>query len=419
MRLGYLDCGSGASGDMLLGALVGAGWPEAALHGVVADLGVPVRLSVTPGERRGVPALRVEVIEDDPAHERLYPELAATVDGCRVAAPIRRRAAGVLRRLAEVESQVHGVPVEHVHLHELGGLDTLVDVVGVLAGVEALKLHRIVASPVTIGRGWVRIRHGVVPVPAPATQALLEGMPVSGGEIEGEWLTPTGAALLQEIVSAWGPLPLMRVERIGTGAGRDDPERANVLRLFVGEALQTPEGRAGANGDGADPFGGGARTERLVMLETSIDDMNPQLYPHVTARLFQAGALDVAAVPAVMKKGRPGHVLRVLVSPDRARELTGILLAETTTLGVRAYEVARLAASRRTVDVETEYGTIPVKIAEDGADVLNAAPEFEACRAIAERLGVPLKHVIAAAERAAAPLAAEPSPKRPGRARST
>jgi len=422
MRLGYLDCGSGASGDMLLGALVGAGWPEAALRQVVADLGVPVRLSVAPGARRGVPALRVEVIEENPADERLYPQLAAILDGCRVAAPVRARAAGVLRRLAEVESQVHGVPVERVHLHELGGLDTLVDVVGVLAGVEALGLDRIVASPVTIGRGWVRIRHGVVPVPAPATQALLEGMPVSAGEIEGEWLTPTGAALLREIVSAWGPLPLMRVERIGAGAGRDDPERANVLRLFVGEAQEIRDvpgagGRAGVIGDGAGVFGDAARTERLVMLETSIDDMNPQLYPHVTARLMEAGALDVAAVPAVMKKGRPGHVLRVLVSPDRARELTGVLLAETTTLGVRAYEVARLAVSRRTVDVDTEYGTIPVKIAADGAAVLNVAPEFEACRAIAERRGVPLKHVIAAAQRAAAPLTAAPSSKPVGRAR--
>jgi len=401
---------------MLLGALVGAGWPEAALRQVVADLGVPVRLTVTPGVRRGVPALRVEVIEENPADERLYPQLAAILDGCRVAAPVRARAAGVLRRLAEVESQVHGVPVERVHLHELGGLDTLVDVVGALAGVEALGLDRVVASPVTIGRGWVRIRHGVVSVPAPATQALLEGMPVSAGEIEGEWLTPTGAALLQEIVSAWGPLPLMRVERIGAGAGRDDPERANVLRLFVGEAMAAQEVR-GAEGH-AGPFGDAARTERLVMLETSIDDMNPQLYPYVTARLMEAGALDVAAVPAVMKKGRPGHVLRVLVSPDRARELTGVLLAETTTLGVRAYEVARLAVSRRTVDVDTEYGTIPVKIAADGAAVLNVAPEFEACRAIAERRGVPLKHVLAAAQRAAASLAAAPSSKRLGRARS-
>jgi pyridinium-3,5-bisthiocarboxylic acid mononucleotide nickel chelatase len=400
---------------MLLGALVGAGWPEASLRQVVADLGVPVRLSVTPGARRGVPALRVEVIEENPADERLYPQLAAILDGCRVAAPVRARAAGVLRRLAQVESQVHGVPVEQVHLHELGGLDTLVDVVGVLAGVEALGLDRVVASPVTIGRGWVRIRHGVVPVPAPATQALLEGMPVSAGEIEGEWLTPTGAALLQEIVSAWGPLPLMRVERVGAGAGRDDPERANVLRLFVGEAPAAREVR-GAEGH-AGPFGDAARTERLVMLETSIDDMNPQLYPHVTARLMEAGALDVAAVPAVMKKGRPGQVLRVLASPDRARELTGVLLAETTTLGVRAYEVARLAVSRRTVDVDTEYGTIPVKIAADGAAVLNVAPEFEACRAIAERRGVPLKHVLAAAQRAAASLTAAPSSKPVGRAR--
>ena len=394
MRVGYLDCPSGASGDMLLGAFIGAGWSEAALRRVVADLGVPVRLAITRAERRGVPALRVEVTEDDPAHERLYPELVAIVDRSRVAAPVRRRATRVLDRLAEVESDVHRVPVERVHLHELGGLDTLVDVVGVLAGVEALGLDRIAASPICIGRGWVRIRHGLVPVPAPATQALIEGMPVYAGDAEGEWLTPTGAALLKEIVAEWGPLPPMRVGRIGTGAGRDDPERANVLRLFVGDPHKAPV-------PGAAPFGGQARTERLVLLETSIDDMNPQLYPYVTTRLMEAGALEVATVPAVMKKGRPGHVLRVLASRDRAQELTGVLLAETTTLGVRAYEVSRFAATRRTLDVETEYGKIPVKVAVDGDTVLNVAPEFEACRAAAEFRGVPVKQVIAAAQRAA------------------
>jgi pyridinium-3,5-bisthiocarboxylic acid mononucleotide nickel chelatase len=405
MRLGYLDCPSGASGDMLLGALVGAGWPEAALRQVVEDLAVPVRLMVTRAARRGVPALRVEVTEDDPAHERLYPELAGILHGCRVAQPVLARAAHVLRHLAEVESDVHGVPIDRVHLHELGGLDTLVDVVGVLAGADALGLDRIVASPVCVGRGWVRIRHGAVPVPAPATQALIPGMPVYAGEIEGEWLTPTGAALLQEIVTGWGPMPPMRIERIGTGAGRDDPERANVLRLFVGEAVEARD-RSQAAGVALAAegglFGDASRTERLVMLETSIDDMNPQLYPHVTARLFEAGALEVAAVPAVMKKGRPGHVLRVLASAERVRALTGILFAETTTLGVRAYEVTRLAASRRTVNVETEYGAVPVKIASDADALLNVAPEFEACRALAERRGVPVKQVIAAAQRAAA-----------------
>jgi pyridinium-3,5-bisthiocarboxylic acid mononucleotide nickel chelatase len=396
MRLGYLECPSGASGDMLLGALLGAGWPEAALRQVVADLRAPVRLTVTRTARRGVPALRVEIVEDNPARERLYPELTAMLDASRVGPPVRARAAGVLRRLAEVESQVHDVPVDRVHLHELGGLDTIVDVVGVLAGVDALGFDRLVASPVCIGRGWVRISHGVVPVPAPATQALIEGMPVYAGEIEGEWLTPTGAALLREIVTGWGPLPPMRVDRIGTGAGRDDPARANVLRLFAGEAVQpAPVDEA------AGPFAGAAGVERLIMLETSIDDMNPQLYPHVMARLLEMGALDVAAVSAVMKKGRPGHVLRVLAHREHARALAEMLLAETTTLGVRAHEVVRLAAARRTVEVETEYGTVPVKVAVNGAAVLNAAPEFEVCRVLAERRGVPVKQVVAAAQRAA------------------
>jgi len=376
---------------MLLGALVGAGWPETALQQVVADLGVPVRVTVARAERRGVPALRVEVVEDDPEHERLYPQLAAILDGCGIAPPVRERAAGVLHRLAEVESQVHGVPVDRVHLHELGGLDTLVDVVGVLAGVEALALDRIVASPVNVGRGWVRIKHGVVPVPAPATQALLDGMPVYAGEVEGEWLTPTGAALLQTLVHSWGPLPPMRMERIGTGAGRDDPERANVLRLFVGEAQA-----------GVSPFGDASHTERLVMLETSIDDMNPQLYPVVTARLIEAGALDVAAVPAVMKKGRPGHVLRVLVPPDRVRELTRILLAETTTLGVRVAPMRRLELEREERTVMVAGSPVRIKVGRLGERIVNVAPEHDDCVVVARETGRSVKSIwvgaLAAAE---------------------
>ena len=400
MRIGYLDCGSGASGDMLLGALLGAGWPEAGLRELVADLGVPVRVTVGPTERRGVPALRVEVAEDDPPHARAYPRLAEILAGSRIAEPVRTRAGRVLRRLAEVESRVHGVPVERVHLHDLGGLDTLVDVAGVVAGVAALGLDRIMASPVNVGRGWVRIQHGTVPVPAPATQAFLEGMPVYAGEVEGELLRPTGAAMLRALVADWGVLPLLGLERTGAGAGREDPERANVLRLFVGQALVP----AGERPGGAGLFGDAAGTERLVVLETSIDDMNPQLYPHVAERLFEAGALDVAVTPAVMKKGRPGHVVCVLAAPERARALSGILLAETTTLGIRAHTVLRLSVARRIVDVETEYGPVPVKIAGDDAGVLNVAPEFDACRALAERRGVPLKRVLAAAQRAAASL---------------
>ena len=403
MRIGYLDCASGASGDMLLGALLGAGWSEVTLRDLVAGLGVPVRLEVSRVHRQGVPAVRVEVLEDEPPPSRLYPALARLLADARIDAGLRRDAAGMLERLAAVEAEVHAVPIAEVHLHELGGLDTLVDIVGVLAGVRALELDRLIASPVNLGRGWVRTRHGTVPVPAPATSALIEGMPVYAGEAEGELLTPTGAVLLETLVTGWGALPPMRLARIGTGAGDADPPRANILRLFVGEAL----------GDAAAPASGGERTgvgsadpriERLAVVETSIDDMNPQLYPHVTARLLEAGALDVMTIPAVMKKGRPGHLLRVLAAPDRVRALYGILLAETTTLGVRVYEVTRLAAGRRRVEVETEYGVVAVKIAEDLAGALTMAPEFEACRALAHRHGVPVRRVIAAAQRAAAAL---------------
>jgi uncharacterized protein (TIGR00299 family) protein len=323
----------------------------------------------------------------------------------RIDESLRRCAITVLERLAGVEAEVHRTPIEDVDLHELGGLDTLVDIVGVLAGFRALGLDHLTASSVNLGRGWVETRHGTVPVPAPATAALADGMPIYAGEVDGELLTPTGAVLLATLVCDWGPLPPLRLERVGTGAGAADPPRANVLRLFVGEGPEAvaPAG-AVSPGERRDIDPAGPHTERLVVLETSIDDMNPQLYPYVAARLTDAGALDVAIIPAVMKKGRPGHLLRVLAAPDRAQALCGILLAETTTLGVRTHEVTRIAARRRLVDVETEYGPIPVKIAEDASGILNTSPEFEACRALAERRGVPVKRVIAAAQRAAAAL---------------
>ncbi len=425
MRIGYLDCASGASGDMLLGALLDAGWPEARLREVASGLGVPVRIHTSRAERRGVPALRVEVQEEDPPSARPYPRLAEILAGSRIEEPVRSAAAALLRRLAEVEAEVHTAPIERVHLHELGGLDTLVDLVGVLSGVRDLGIERLAASPVNLGRGRVRTGHGTGPVPAPATLAFLEGMSVYAGEVEGELLTPTGAALLSRLVTRWGPLPPMRLAGIGTGAGRADFPRANVLRLFVGEALEElppaewparslaeaigqaggPAGGAGRPSPrGASERTGASRTERLVMLETSIDDMNPQVYPHVTDRLLASGALDVTIVPALMKKGRPGHLVRVLTPPERARALSMILMSETTTIGVRAYEVTRLAVDREIAEVATEFGLVPVKVAREPGGILNLSPEFDACRALAERHRVPVKQVIAAAQRAAAAL---------------
>jgi pyridinium-3,5-bisthiocarboxylic acid mononucleotide nickel chelatase len=413
MRAGYLDCASGASGDMLLGALIGAGWPEEGLRAVVAALGVPLRLLVSRVDRHGSPALRVEVHEDEPPAERPYTRLAEILDASGIDRDVREAAQLVLRRLADVESAVHAVPIERVHLHELGGLDTLVDVVGVLAGVRALGIERVTASPVNIGRGWVTIGHGTVPVPAPATSVIIEGMPVYANDIEGELLTPTGAALLSALVGGWGSLPRMRLERVGAGAGRMDLPRANVLRLFVGEAIDDAPGAEPSRSMAApspDVIGPAVpRSERLLMLEASIDDMNPQLYPHVMQRLIDAGALDVMVIPALMKKGRPGHLLRVLAVPSGAQTLEQILLTETTTLGLRVYETTRHASGRRMADVETEFGRIRVKIAEDVSGALWPHPEFEDCRAAAERHGVPVRRVMAAAQRASLE-ALEPRP---------
>jgi hypothetical protein len=384
MRIAYFDCFSGISGDMTLGALVSAGWPAAEAEGLPARLKL-AGVTVSVGEARRGPfvATRVEVRVEGRQPHRHLSHVDAILEAADLPAAARERARAAFRRLAEAEAEVHGSTVEKVHFHEVGAADALVDVAGAMVGLEALGIERVFASAPRLGRGFVNAEHGRIPVPAPATTLLLRGAPVEIGEVEAELTTPTGAALLATLVSSWGPPPRFRIEAVGSGAGgRDLSEQPNVLRVMIGEA---------------DGLPGGMRRRRVAVLETALDDENPQVVAALVPRLLEAGALDAMVVPNIMKKGRPGLWLVVVAEIDRVQLLARLLLAETSSLGVRVREDERYELERRQAEVATAFGPIALKVATLPDGSRRAVPEFESVRAAAERAGRPLREVAEAA----------------------
>ena len=378
MKLAYFDCFSGVSGDMCLGALVAAGYPADRLADLPRRLKLEgVSIEIGTARRGPFAATRVEVqVEGKPAHRHLKHMLAIIEQG-DLTPRVRDRALEVFRRLAAAEAEVHGQTIEKVHFHEVGGADAIVDIVGTVEALESLGVERCYCSTLRLGRGSVMSEHGVIPVPAPATTLLLRGAPVEIPAVDVELVTPTGAALMAALVADWGPPPAFRLEVAGTGAGgRDLKEQANVLRVLIGEVRSNASGR-----------------RRVSVLETALDDENPQVLADLGNRLLSAGALDVMTVPALMKKGRQGTWLVVLSELEHADALATMLLSETSTLGVRVREEERIELERSATSVETAYGTIAMKVAvlPDGAH--RAAPEFESVRAASERAGVPVREV--------------------------
>jgi hypothetical protein len=384
MRIAYFDCFSGISGDMCLGALAGAGYAAADLESLPARLGLQgVGVSVGTAKRGPFQATRVDVVLDA-AHRQPHRHLhhvAAILDRAEIDPPVRARAHAVFRRLAECEAEVHGSTVEKVHFHEVGAADALVDIVGTLEGLDRLSVERVFASAPRLGRGSVDTEHGRIPVPAPATTLLLRGAPVEITDIDFELTTPTGAALLVSLVEHWMPPPPFRLERIGSGAGgRDLAARANVLRVLIGEV---------------EPSAPGQR--RVAVLETAVDDENPQYLADLVPRLLEAGALDAMLVPTLMKKGRPGSWLIVIAEPAAVDALVRMLLLETSTLGVRVREEQRFELDRRSLEVETAFGRVALKVATLPGGGERAVPEFESVRAASEKSGRPLREVAEAA----------------------
>ena len=382
----YLDCVGGVAGDMLLAALVAAGGDENMVNDLPRRLGVEdVSLEWSSGRPGGFTARRLEVIFDHTAHphHRGLGEIEEILDRAEIPDGPREQARRVFRQLAEAEGQVHGKPPAEVHFHEVGAVDALIDIVGVCVALGSLDVGEIVCSPLPMGRGTVDCAHGTLPLPAPAVVAMLPGVPVYDAGIEGETVTPTGAALVTTLADRFAPMPAMTVEAVGVGAGsREYPGLPNIVRAFRGKTsagMTTPS-----------PTG-------THIVECNVDDLDPRVIPVVIERLMETGALDAYCTPLVMKKGRPGHLLTAIVAEPNLEATVDVMLGETTSLGCRTYPVGKRHLERRMEEVQTPWGRVPVKAALVGGRVLRRVPEFEACAEIARKAGVPVRDVLAAA----------------------
>jgi uncharacterized protein (TIGR00299 family) protein len=390
MKTLYFDCFAGASGDMILGALVAAGVHPQELKDQLSLLGVSgYEIDFETVNRSGISATyaRVETAHEH-AHRHLSDILKIIYDS-RLSDVVKGRAAKIFSRLAEAEARVHNEPIEKIHFHEVGALDAIIDVVGAAIGFDLLGIEHFVSSAFHVGSGMVDMDHGCFPVPPPAVTELLKGAPFYSTEVKGELLTPTGAAIITTVCSEFGALPHLKLEQTGYGAGTREYEKfPNVLRVLIGET---------ANAERHDA--------KLWMLETNVDDMSPQVFGHVMERAFELGALDCYFTPIQMKKNRPGVLLSVLCGESERETLLDLLFSETTTLGIRTYEVERRALERRTVRVETRYGPIDVKVAQLNGHIVKEMPEYEQCRQAARDANVPLRIVEDAARNAFAQLA--------------
>ena len=382
MKTLYFDCFAGASGDMILGAMVAAGVDPDALREQLSLLNVEgFKIDFETTDRSGLSATYARVVTIQEHKHRHLADIRGIIENSGVSNAAKDLSLRIFERLAEAEARVHNEPIEKVHFHEVGALDAIVDVVGAAICFNLLKIDRFVCSPLHVGSGMIQMAHGRFPIPPPAVTELLRGVPFYSGDIKGELLTPTGAAIITTVCSEYGPIPRIKTDRTGYGAGtREYDNFPNVLRVLIGET-ETDD----------------AASERLWMIETNLDDASPQIIGHVMDRVFEIGALDCYVTPVQMKKNRPGVLLSVLCGPEQKETVMKLLFLETTTLGVRSYEVERRALRRNVVTVETQYGPIDVKVAHLNGRVVNEMPEFEQCRTAAIRADVPLKMVEEAA----------------------
>jgi uncharacterized protein (TIGR00299 family) protein len=397
MKVLYFDCFSGAAGDMVLGSLIDAGVPLAEVRRALGSLAIePEAVWTDRVVRAGVAATKFCVRGEDggePHHaHRHLKGVYKLIDGSALSVNGKARAKALFERLGAAEAAIHGTSMETVHLHEVGALDSIIDIVGSVFALEWLGADHIVSSPLNVGGGTVKVAHGLYPVPAPATMRLLEGVPVYAGEQKAELVTPTGALLVSSYAKSYGPVPAMTVRKVGYGAGtRDFGDTPNVLRVLIGEA---------DNAGGAEGPHRTAPPTDVVVIECEIDDMNPQIFGVLMDRLLAEGALDVFYTAVQMKKNRPGTLLTIVAPPARRDRLISLVFTETTSIGVRYREMARECLEREAVIVATPLGPIGMKVARRNGQVLNASPEFDDCARVARERDVPLKDVQAAALKA-------------------
>jgi uncharacterized protein (TIGR00299 family) protein len=376
MRICYLDAFSGISGDMTVGALLDAGADSAILLESLRSLETGATFWAEKTKRRGVAATKFHVEGGEVRKHRHLSQILSMIHRAELPERAKRHAEAVFNRLGEAEASVHGVPLEKVHFHEVGAVDSIADIVGACLGFELLGVEAVYCSPVNVGSGTVSTEHGVLPVPAPATAALLEGKPIYVRGPEKELTTPTGAAVASTLAREFGVMPPMRISAQGYGAGGHDfPEQANVLRVLVGETT------------------GAAEATTVSVIEANIDDSTPEVLGYALDRLIEAGALDVSLSPVIMKKNRPGTLVRVIARLEDREKLSQLVLAETSTLGLRIYAAERRVEARKFVEVETAYGKVRIKVSGTGS----FAPEYEDCRKVALETGVPLQRILAEA----------------------
>lgn len=396
MKIAYFDCFSGISGDMCLGALVDAGVSLKAIERELRKIPVRgYRLTSRKVRRANLAALKVDVALTSSKsgtrgeHGRelsLLRDVEKTIHASSLSEAIKKRGSDIFRRIFKAEAKVHGATPATVHLHELGAIDCIVDIFGTLIGLDILGIEKVYASPINLGSGFVKTGHGTLPVPAPAVAEILKRTPAYSRQVPFELTTPTGAAIIRELSSGFGDMPVINTEIIGTGAGSRDPKDwSNVLRIFIGDSPD-PTVR------GTDP--GRHESDRIIVIETNIDDMNPQLYETVMENLFRAGALDVFLTQIIMKKGRPGIKLTALCSRVKKDQLADIILKETTSIGLRYYETERRVLEREIREVDTEFGKVKVKVAKSGTDIIKIIPEYEDCKRIAKKHKIPLIEVM-------------------------
>lgn len=389
MRQAYLDCSSGVSGDMLLAALLDAGLDARRLLVELKKMRVGFyEFKLTRAVRGNLVGARVDIRVPGQQPHRKLADIEELIDKTELAETVKEKALKIFRRLAEVEGKLHNLPPSEIHFHEVGAVDAIIDIVGACVGLELLEVSELTCSPLNVGGGRVEAEHGSLPVPAPATAELLKDIPIYSSGAEGELVTPTGAAIVSTLASGFGPLPPMKVERIGYGAGeRDFPKFANVARLFVGESVEIVRPQPGAAGD-----------EVVSVIEANVDDMSPQLYGYFVEQALAAGALDVTCSAIQMKKNRPGFLVTVLSPPEAGDALAQLLFEQTTTIGLRIHEARRKVLERELVSVETRFGSVRVKVAKRDGKVVNVAPEYEDCQRLANEKAVPLKEVMLAAQ---------------------